>query len=34
MGTSAKPTASDHEELATALQATLDAVDIGIAVIE
>jgi hypothetical protein len=34
MGTSAKPTTSDHEELATALRATLDAVDIGIAVID
>lgn len=34
MGTSAKPTTSDHEELATALRATLDAVDIGVAVID
>jgi hypothetical protein len=32
MGTSAKPTTSDYEER-KALRATLDAVDIGIAVI-
>lgn len=34
MGSSLKPTTSDHEELASALRATLDAVDIGVAVID